>query len=360
MTPTARNNCQISSIIPQPRGNRAAKTAWFFIVLCILSLYLLGMGNYTRSQIAYAMAVHCLLAQSCHFLFGLCEFCEELAHIQTRYHGEYLKTLQASISTRNTLLMMMTAIFCYILYNEDPLPGMINVVLLLLCNLLCVCCGLKDPTQAVISEITEKRQLNVAHGLAWSYYVGYLKFVLPALKNLVKEFNEQNNNLLRSPETLKLYILMPLSCKIYKDLKEEDENITFIKEIPPLRIDRAGIRARVFKNNVYRILDAEHRPYYCIAEYATPLASLYEMSNIASAGFSREDRMEQAKLFYRTLKDILESSLECHNTFRLVIYNDSSITEDSQENLLSRIILKHLKQQHSEEYDLEFRTLRSD
>ncbi|XP_069826152.1 stimulator of interferon genes protein isoform X2 [Dendropsophus ebraccatus] len=251
MTPTARNNPERCSLIPQPRGNRAVKTAFFFILA---------------------------------------------------------------------------------------------------------------PTQAEISKITEKKHLNVAHGLAWSYYVGYLKFALPALKHLVKEFNKENNNLLRSPETLKLYILMPLSCKIYNDLKEEDENLTFFKEIPPLRVDRAGIKARIFKNNVYRILDEEHRPYYCIAEYATPLASLYEMSNISSAGFSKQDRMEQAKLFCRTLKDILESSLECHNTFRLVIYDDSPRTfkDNIQKNLLSKVILKHLKQQHSEEYDLEFRTLRSE
>lgn len=359
MTPTIRNNPQSNLIIPQPRGNRAVKTACFLILVCILLLYLFGIGNYKRSQIAYVMALHCLIAQSWHFVVSLCEFSEELAHIHSRYNGDYLKALQTSLSTRSTCFMIFAAFFCYILYTEDPLPAIIHVVLLFLCNLLSKCFGIQDPTQAMISEITEKKQQNVAHGLAWSYYVGYLKFILPALKRLVKEFNEENNNLLKSPETLKLYILMPLSCKIFTDLKEEDESITFIKAIPPLHVDRAGIRARVFKNNVYRILDEEHRPYYCIAEYATPLASLYEMSNIASAGFSKQNRMEQAKLFYRTLKDILESSLECHNTFRLVIYDDSPRTEDIQEHLLSQIILKHLKQQHSEEYDLEFRTLRS-
>ncbi|XP_077122164.1 stimulator of interferon genes protein [Ranitomeya variabilis] len=355
MTPAIRN----SSIIPQPRGNRAAKAAYFFILLCSVLLYLLGIVNCTRSQIAFAIAVHCLIAQSWHFMVYLCEFFEEIAHVHTRYNGDYLKAFQASVSSRNTFFMIFTAIFCYILYKEEPLPVMINVVLLFLCNFLCRCFGLQNATQAVISEITEKKKLNVAQGLAWSYYVGYLKFVLPALKHLVKKFNEENNNLLRFPETLKLYILMPLSCKIYNDLHEEDENITFMKEIPPFQLDRAGIRGRVFKNNVYRILDDEHRPHYCIVEYATPLASLYEMSNIATAGFSKQDRMEQAKLFYRTLKDILESALECHNTFRLVIYDDCPNTEDIPEHLLSQIILKHLNQQHSEEYDLEFRTLRS-
>uniref|UniRef100_A0A670K211 Stimulator of interferon response cGAMP interactor 1 n=1 Tax=Podarcis muralis TaxID=64176 RepID=A0A670K211_PODMU len=32
---------------------------------------------------------------------------------------------------------------------------------------------------AEISEMYERNNCNVAQGLAWSYYVGYLKFILP-------------------------------------------------------------------------------------------------------------------------------------------------------------------------------------
>lgn len=38
---------------------------------------------------------------------------------------------------------------------------------------------LQKPSAAEISEMTERSKQNVAHGLAWSYYVGYLKIVLP-------------------------------------------------------------------------------------------------------------------------------------------------------------------------------------
>lgn len=60
-------------------------------------------------------------------------------------------------------------------------------------------------------------------------------------------------------------------------------------------------------------------------EYATPLASLYEMSDVASAAFSKEDRIEQAKLFCRTLENILKNSLQCRDAFRLVIYDGKLI-----------------------------------
>ena len=34
-------------------------------------------------------------------------------------------------------------------------------------------------TPAEVSAICEKRNFNVAHGLAWSYYIGYLRLILP-------------------------------------------------------------------------------------------------------------------------------------------------------------------------------------
>lgn len=74
----------------------------------------------------------------------------------------------------------------------------------------------------------------------------------------MKKFSKENN-LLKSSDTCSLHILIPLSCRIYGDLKEIDGNIEFVKELPPLYIDRAGIKGRVFKNNVYRILDEDHR-----------------------------------------------------------------------------------------------------
>lgn len=60
--------------------------------------------------------------------------------------------------------------------------------------------------------------------------------------------------------------------------------------------------------------------WHCAVEYATPLQSLYAMSQDECAAFSREDRLEQAKLFYRTLEEILKGSKECAGTYRLIVY----------------------------------------
>ncbi|CAH2276805.1 stimulator of interferon genes [Pelobates cultripes] len=343
------------NIIPEARGHRATKTVCICIAICIIVLYTFGIGNYSITQIVFSLSVFFLSIPSWNLIVGICEFSEEIKHVNARYNGHYLKAFKASFNTKYMSVVIPSFILCYIFYEEEYLPNFprkISFFLILLAHFLAWLLGIQETSPAGISKIIEKKHFNVAHGLAWSYYVGYLKFVLPELKNLVKKFNEENNNLLKSSEMCKLHILIPLSCKLYGDLNEGDENITFLKEIPPLCKDRAGIKGRVFKNNVYRILDEEHRPYYCIVEYATPLASLLQMSDIASAAFSAEDRIQQTKLFYRTLKEILENSLECQNSFRLIVYDDSPKDKMYQPHMLSTEILKHLKQQHSEEYNL--------
>lgn len=49
------------------------------------------------------------------------------------------------------------------------------------------------------------------------------------------------------------------------------------------------------------------------------------MSQDGKAGFSREDRLEQAKLFCRTLEDILADVPESKNNCRLIVYNGETL-----------------------------------
>lgn len=41
------------------------------------------------------------------------------------------------------------------------------------------CLDPQVPSEVEVSELCEARKTNVAHGLAWSFYLGYLKLVLP-------------------------------------------------------------------------------------------------------------------------------------------------------------------------------------
>ncbi|XP_015263515.1 PREDICTED: uncharacterized protein LOC107107713, partial [Gekko japonicus] len=204
-----------------------------------------------------------------------------------------------------------------------------------------------NPSAAEISEICERNSLNVAHGLAWSYYIGYLKIILPYLKDSIRVFNENNNCLLKCKKTWKLHILIPLTCEVYDSLGEADSRIQFISNLPEVSVDRAGIKRRTYKHSVYEVLGENKKTHYCVVEYATPLQSLHAMSQDDSAAFSRQARLEQAKLFCRTLEEILEKSKECSGCYQLIVYDDSG---ENDKHFLSKEILRHLKQQDQEEY----------
>lgn len=59
----------------------------------------------------------------------------------------------------------------------------------------------------------------------------------------------------------------------------------------------------------------------CVLEFATPLQTLFAMSQDGRAGFSQQDRLEQAKLFCRILEDILADAPESQNNCRLIVYS---------------------------------------
>ncbi|XP_059716041.1 stimulator of interferon genes protein isoform X1 [Haemorhous mexicanus] len=204
----------------------------------------------------------------------------------------------------------------------------------------------QKPSAVEMSEMFERSKQNVAHGLAWSFYVGYLKIVLPRLKKSMEEFSRANPNLPACRKTWKLHILVPLSCDIYDDLEKADSNIQYVTELTETTLARAGIKKRVYKHSLYAITDEENQLWHCAVEYATPLQTLYAMSQDECAAFSREERLEQAKLFYRTLEEILKGSKECADTYRLIAYEEP---EEAETHFLSREIVWHLRQEHHEE-----------
>nr|WOE53352.1 stimulator of interferon genes protein [Andrias davidianus] len=353
-------NFQDNQIIPNERGNQARITAGIVIILLIIFLGFSEIYKYDIKYIFSLVVLQLIMMEGMAFLKGVCDLTEERYHLNTRYHGKLTEAVKACVNVKHLPILLFGGCFLIQLSNTDELlklPLSMTITLTSICQLVYIALGFQIPTQVAISEICEKNKLNVAHGLAWSYYLGYLKIILPGFKESVRQFKEANGNLLRCEDTCKLHILIPLSCKVYHDLESADSNIQFFKDLPPLQTDRAGIKERVYKNSMYSIFDEEARPNYCVVEYATPLLSLHQMSNISSAAFSSEDRIQQAKLFYRTLENILETSLEpeCRNSYRLIPYDDCQVNdkEESNSHFLSTLILKHMLQQQGEEYSME-------
>ncbi|XP_068708910.1 stimulator of interferon genes protein 2-like [Montipora foliosa] len=208
----------------------------------------------------------------------LCLLLEEIRHKETRYHGSWRKVLNCTFA------------FTYL-----PLLSM------------------------EVSQINERENKNVADGLAWSYYFGYLKLVLPVLEDQISKSEDYRFKITKK----KLFILLPKSCYTYETIDKADPRVISDGNLPAYERNRGGILKRVYRHTVHRVEmplpdgDVEE-PYYIILEYATPLMTLYDMSRNAEAGLSREQRDEQVVLFIQKLKEILDSCEECKGKYELV------------------------------------------
>ncbi|MEQ2163055.1 hypothetical protein GOODEAATRI_026291, partial [Goodea atripinnis] len=122
----------------------------------------------------------------------------------------------------------------------------------------------QGPSEVEVSDICEERKMNVAHGLAWSFYLGYLQLVLPCLEKSFDTFHASHHDSFRVRGSQKLFILIPLNANISHRLEDEDNYIKFCDSLPNSELDRAGVRGRVYKHSVYRVQDERGKVQRCI------------------------------------------------------------------------------------------------
>ncbi|XP_032106444.1 stimulator of interferon genes protein isoform X2 [Sapajus apella] len=331
--------------IPHPRGHGARKAALVLLSVCLVTLWWLGEPP---EDILQFLVLHLASLQLGLLLNRFCSLAEELRHVHSRYQGSYWRAVRACLGCPIRLgaqLLLSSYFYCF-LPNAVGRPFTWTLALLGFSQALNVLLGLKGLAPAEISAVCEKGNFNVAHGLAWSYYIGYLRLILPGFQARIRTYNQHNNNVLRGPASQRLYILFPLDCGVPDNLSTADANIRFLDKLPQQTIDRAGIKGRVYTNSIYELLENGQRAGACVLEYASPLQTLFAMSQYGQAGFSREDRLEQAKLFCRTLEDILADAPESQNNCRLIVYQEPA---DGSSFLLSQEVLRHLRQEEEEE-----------
>uniref|UniRef100_A0A8B9TBW9 Stimulator of interferon genes protein n=1 Tax=Anas platyrhynchos TaxID=8839 RepID=A0A8B9TBW9_ANAPL len=334
-----RQSSPAALLIPKPREGRAQRAVYVLLATCTVALCLAGEP---LSPAAHRVSAHLAALQIGALLKGCCCLAEEIFHLQ--YRGSFWRALSACFPPRWHLALLLVGGSAYLdlqaghsAATSSPLPSS-HIFLSL---------PLQKPSAVEISEMTERSQQNVAHGLAWSYYVGYLKIVLPRIKECMEEISRANLNVWACRETWKLHILIPLSCNVWDDLEKADSNIQYLTDLTETTLTRGGIKKRVYKHSLYAIRDGDNQARHCAVEFATPLQTLYAMSQDECAAFSRDDRLEQAKLFYRTLEEILRGSKECAGTYRLIAYEELI---EAEPHFLSREILWHLRQQQQEEF----------
>lgn len=325
------------SLIPQPRGSLPTWCAFALAAMTTIFMWL-HASNDLIGLIALAMLILTIGPA----LHGVCLLAEEVLHHRTT-RWRYLFQVVFGCLGKRTLEGLAIACLLSVLTPGTSQQGNLWRLVILACALypLLKTLGVLGPCEVELSEVCEGRKMNVAHGLAWSFYLGYLKLVLPTFRS------SHLDDPFRARGFKKLLILIPLNANIAHKLEDEDTNIRFYDNLSNQKIDRGGVKGRVYKHSIYTVLDDMGQGQECVMEYATPLLTLHSMSQDSRAGFGERDRKDQVLLFYRTLRDILEDSLECRNLYTLILLNDE---HEEDPHFLSKTILKHLQQAQTEEF----------
>ena len=153
--------------------------------------------------------------------------------------------------------------------------------------------GAGELSSVETSEINEREQENLADGLAWGYYFGYLKLVLPKLEEQIAKSEQFRYKITMK----KLFILLPQEGFTEDNIEDADDRVKWDGNLPEYKRNRGGIKARSYKHAVHRIEmprpDGGVDEYHFVLEYATPLMTLYDMSE--HAALSRQERDHQVR-----------------------------------------------------------------
>ncbi|XP_072292253.1 stimulator of interferon genes protein [Eucyclogobius newberryi] len=337
-----------SELVPGPRGALPKRCALGVAAASTATAAFL-FGERVVSWVSMATLL-LTLGPSVH---GVLLFLEETINHSNRYRGRSLLARLSDCGLQQSLpWVTLSALLLCLSGSPLPLPHLWT--LLWLCAVFYATfrsLGLTAPSEVELSDICETRRMNVAHGLAWSFYLGYLRLVLPQLEDSISAFcaSHQSSAPLWSRGSKRLFILIPVNANISHKLEDEDDRVQFYDSLPNSQLDRGGVRGRVYKHSVYRVFNHKGQAHDCVVEYATPLLTLHSMSQDSEAGFGEPQRRAQVLLFYRTLRDVLERSLECRNRYTLILLDDE---HEDDVHYLSKSLLRSLQQQDTEEFSM--------
>jgi len=95
----------------------------------------------------------------------------------------------------------------------------------------------------------------IGEGLAWSYYYGYLKIILPGLHARLKksEYIEEGGHCVP-----KFVVLVPISAVCPPSLVTPDD-CSSLKYLGPLdfKVDISGNVKRSYQSSVYKVIDSQ-------------------------------------------------------------------------------------------------------
>ena len=294
--------------LSKPRGKASFLAALLVVAFCaVVHLKVAhSTGNQQgRDEFVFLLFISALLILSLavgEVVRRACLGIEEIRHKQTRYEGSWKKVFNSTFAFKDGLAILVVGVASFltvssVLYRDCDTFCRAEYAIFFSLNCflapqLLFLVGLRELSNVEVSQINERENKNVADGLAWSYYFGYLKLVLPHLEGQIGK-SDYKYKITKK----KLFILLPKNCYTYDKIVDADSRITVAGNLDSYDSNRGGILKRSYKHTVHRIEmprpDGEVDEYHVVLEYATPLMSLYDMSEHAECGLSREGRDEQ-------------------------------------------------------------------
>ncbi|KAL6260143.1 hypothetical protein P5V15_007678 [Pogonomyrmex californicus] len=200
-------------------------------------------------------------------------------------------------------------------------------------------------------DLSFMKGLDYGTGMAYSFYYGYLRLILPstgtASKSIIEKIeNFEDNHNVTFP-IHKLFILIPSSGYIPPDLKDASYQwMESARELEEEKRSRAGNIGRVYRNNAYKIYPGGRRsgtePVYAVVEGASALLTYHEVQkhNHPESVVYKRYKKEIVQIFHKKLYEILQSEPDTRDLCELIYYDDYD-SQGTKVNV-AEIILKRI------------------
>ncbi|XP_032683813.1 stimulator of interferon genes protein [Odontomachus brunneus] len=330
----------------------------------LTAVFALSMYKATKDRVTtllIAISVFIVILFICDLMLRLCQVLISLADTNSsedfsllnRYlipnTASVVVVACAALSLLGQIVVSRRCPLCYV-WNCEPHVCTLSMIFSFLL-LRSVAFELETSGSAVFN-LNDLKGLDYGTGMAYSYYYGYLRLILPSTGTYSKSIVEKIENFedkhgITFP-VHKLFILIPSSGYIPPDLKEaSDQWMESAQELEEEKRNRAGVVGRTYRNNAYKIYPGGRKsganPVYVVVEGATPLLTFYEVQkhNHAEALLYRQFKHEIITTFHMKLHSALQNELDTKDLCELIYYDDY---KDGTKVNIAKIILKRISE----------------
>lgn len=330
--------------------DRKLKTYLTFGAILII-IFAISAYKLTKDKVIPSLITMCFVTSVFLIIFTLCDGMLRLCHIlislmdvnqqpkETFWsiveHHLALNTASATIIIIGGLfftILIITIQKCPLYYVWDFGPYLC-ILAMITSFLLLKITNLAEWEVNLSSPISAMKGLDYGTGMAFSYYYGYLRLILPSTGTATKGIIEKIENFEDKHNVTfpvhKLFILIPVSGYIPPDLKEASYQwMESAHELEEEQRNRAGNIGRRYHNNAYKIYPggqgSNSNPEFVVVEGATPLLTYYEVQkhNHTESNVYKQYKNDITLMFYKKLQEILQNEPDTKDLCELIYYDD--------------------------------------